>query len=207
MPWRVWTGTGWEKHEGGEDANSVPNSSGADIEEGLGAKDNGAKDVHQCDDAFPPQSENASTSLPTTPPENQPWFESQVECAICLCEFAKGDKVRVLPCHHIFHLHEVDEWLIQRKKLVPSSRTYLYLLLTLFCSVLFVKPTLLNLRRRRLLIHTTLLRLTHLSPFNPPLQLMRRNEPPSFLLILKNSTIDPHDLNAYDSVCVLCRCN
>jgi RING-like zinc finger len=47
-----------------------------------------------------------------------PWFQTQLECAICLEEFAKGDKVRVLPCEHIFHVDEIDDWLINRKKLV-----------------------------------------------------------------------------------------
>lgn len=32
------------------------------------------------------------------------WYDTQGECAICLEDFAKGDKVRVLPCRHIFHM-------------------------------------------------------------------------------------------------------
>lgn len=133
LPWRVWTGTAWEKHEGGEDANSVPESaSGAegDIEACLPTK-RSSSDIAVSDltkssaltpsPAITTEDEQASSSVPPSQSENLPWFESQAECAICLCEFAKGDKVRVLPCQHIFHLHEVDEWLIQRKKLVSSE--------------------------------------------------------------------------------------
>ena len=123
LPWRVWTGTGWEKHEGGEDTNTVPDHVSAEIhiEEGFASTYGSPSDETSIPTETPiliPPVEDASTSLSVTPPDNQPWFESQLECAICLSEFAKGDKVRVLPCHHIFHLHEVDEWLIQRKKLV-----------------------------------------------------------------------------------------
>lgn len=49
------------------------------------------------------------------------WFASQTECAICLGDFEKGDKLRILPCGHLFHLDEVDVWLIRRKKLVSLS--------------------------------------------------------------------------------------
>lgn len=53
--------------------------------------------------------------------EQSHWYDTQGECAICLEDFTTGDKVRVLPCRHIFHMEEVDDWLIQRKKLVRHS--------------------------------------------------------------------------------------
>lgn len=103
FPWRVWNGTAWEKHEG----TTIH-----------GAHSNGA---HDSDLESGPSYH--STSSPSTSHEALihapiPWCETQAECAICLSEFVKGDRVRELPCHHIFHLEEVDSWLINRKKLV-----------------------------------------------------------------------------------------
>lgn len=106
LPWRVWTGTGWEKHEatGSVPPQSCQSPSDVDIERGADADTTG-----------PPCSHDPSTSHE---PELPSWVEQQVECAICLEVFAKGDRVRVLPCNHMFHMDEVDEWLIHKKKLV-----------------------------------------------------------------------------------------
>ncbi|KAI0248611.1 hypothetical protein BJV78DRAFT_1131203 [Lactifluus subvellereus] len=110
LPWRVWTGSGWEKHEGGApaetDQNVVPIIPVGDDDLELG----------QSPPAIP------TTSTQTGEDEDPVWFNTQVECAICLDEFVKGDRVRVLPCKHIFHLDEVDEWLIQLKKLCPICK-------------------------------------------------------------------------------------
>lgn len=103
FPWRVWNGTAWEKHEGTttHGAHSI-GAHDTDLESG--PSDHNA--------SSPSTSHEALSHAPI------PWCETQVECAICLSEFVKGDCVRELPCHHIFHLEEVDSWLINRKKLV-----------------------------------------------------------------------------------------
>uniref|UniRef100_A0ACD5VX63 Uncharacterized protein n=1 Tax=Avena sativa TaxID=4498 RepID=A0ACD5VX63_AVESA len=44
------------------------------------------------------------------------------ECAICLAEFARGERVRVLPrCHHGFHVRCIDRWLSARQT-CPTCR-------------------------------------------------------------------------------------
>ncbi|KAG8862979.1 hypothetical protein FRB96_000399 [Tulasnella sp. 330] len=64
----------------------------------------------------------SSTDQDEIPGKNLPWFEGQSECAICLSTFEEGDKVRILPCGHLFHIEEVDGWLVQRKKLCPICK-------------------------------------------------------------------------------------
>jgi E3 ubiquitin-protein ligase RNF13/E3 ubiquitin-protein ligase RNF167 len=111
LPWRVWTGSGWEKHEGAppdkpdQGIISAAQADNVDVELGHSV------------------AANPTTSAQTSEDEDPAWFNTQVECAICLDEFVKGDRVRVLPCKHIFHMDEVDEWLIQLKKLVSQVTT------------------------------------------------------------------------------------
>lgn len=107
LPWRVWNGTGWEKHEG-TTAHGAHSSGAHDSDLESGPSDH--------------SSSSPSTSHETLNHAPIPWCESQAECAICLSEFVKGDRVRELPCHHIFHLEEVDSWLINRKKLCPVCK-------------------------------------------------------------------------------------
>ncbi|KAH9847950.1 hypothetical protein C2E23DRAFT_846383 [Lenzites betulinus] len=109
LPWRVWTGKGWEKHEspsGPAEASSSPveHDQSRDLERGP-----------DTDTDTPSASTSHDVSLP-------PWVEQQVECAICLEMFALGDRVRVLPCYHLFHIAEIDEWLINKKKLCPICK-------------------------------------------------------------------------------------
>lgn len=105
LPWRVWTGNGWEKHEAvlqtAEDPTEEPSEGpNRDLEQGA---------------VVPSSSQDEAEDEPS-------WVDQQMECAICLEMFAKGDRVRVLPCKHFFHMSEVDEWLITKKKVCPVCK-------------------------------------------------------------------------------------
>jgi E3 ubiquitin-protein ligase RNF13 len=127
LPWRVWTGTGWEKHDGSELQPSSEGAPANDVESGsanvprtIGATTSGARDhdgalASTSEPSHVPATDSGDTSV------HPPWANTQFECAICLSEFEVGDRVRVLPCDHIFHMDEVDGWLIHNKKLVRCS--------------------------------------------------------------------------------------
>ncbi|KAL5501365.1 hypothetical protein ACEPAH_8625 [Sanghuangporus vaninii] len=127
LPWRVWTGSGWEKHEGPvPPAMQTKSSVDTDLERGnLDAEIGGQLSQSQaqqlqCKPSTSHDEEEGDGG--DTRSVNPPWFDAQTECAICLNDFMRGDRVRVLPCKHIFHLDEVDEWLIHRKKLCPVCK-------------------------------------------------------------------------------------
>lgn len=126
LPVRVWTGAAWVREK--DWIASHPHESNPSSES------NSVEPSDQVAETTDQPAENATTNpeQATTNPEqgaNDPesegvptWFASQGECAICLSSFARGDRVRVLPCSHVFHVDEVDGWLLNRRKVCPICK-------------------------------------------------------------------------------------
>ncbi len=54
------------------------------------------------------------------PMRHRPRFHT-TECAICLSEFEKGERVAELPCGHVFHAEEICDWLLESRRLVSRA--------------------------------------------------------------------------------------
>ncbi|XP_059286477.1 uncharacterized protein LOC132039936 isoform X1 [Lycium ferocissimum] len=66
-------------------------------------------------DSFPVKIYSKSEEVDTT-------GNNVLQCHICLAEYEEGDKIRVLPCHHEFHLSCVDKWLKEIHGVCPLCR-------------------------------------------------------------------------------------
>ncbi|XP_028053560.1 uncharacterized protein LOC114257938 [Camellia sinensis] len=72
-----------------------------------------------------PAPEAVVDTLPVKHHKNSDVSESAddvVQCYICLSEYEEGDKIRVLPCHHEFHMSCVDKWLKEIHGVCPLCR-------------------------------------------------------------------------------------
>lgn len=150
LPCLIWRGNGqpWEKVEGpdvdpgpGNGSASTPPATAPfasdDLEAGRAAEtiplladdenEAGPSQRAHTSVKMPPLAAEVGTASarPVNPsaflPPGRTYFSTD-ECAICLCDFVDGDRVRVLPCGHIFHRQEVDDWLVRVKKLCPICK-------------------------------------------------------------------------------------
>ncbi|EST06173.1 Zinc finger, RING-type [Kalmanozyma brasiliensis GHG001] len=125
LPCLIWRGNGqpWEKVED-TDVDPGPGN-GSSSSNPYPADDLEANPAGETIPLLADQAEaGPSTAKPVNPaslPPGRTYFSTD-ECAICLCDFVDGDRVRVLPCGHIFHRQEVDDWLVRVKKLCPICK-------------------------------------------------------------------------------------
>lgn len=70
-------------------------------------------------DTFSLRQSDGAITITSTP---HPRWYVQDNCPICLANFEDGDRVRVLPCGHIFHQDEIDDWLTGTRRLCPTCK-------------------------------------------------------------------------------------
>lgn len=147
LPERIWSpDIVWEKDDSDSDkeasikgvqTQTAPDTSGTSVEidpvlPGVAAGDSAVSDPstvgEQSDSAADDEAEPPAVVV--APPRRHgkqrrqsKRYYSKDECAICMDNFQKGEIVRILPCGHVFHKDECDEWLLKWRKLVrPASR-------------------------------------------------------------------------------------
>ena len=135
LPERIWTpDIVWEKDDSSSDPDSpTPTQSpkstrppfismhSSNTATGTGASSTlpPPPPISASEVADPPVTSESSTSTkPVKARRKSQKYYSKDECAICMDSFHRGEVVRILPCGHVFHKDECDEWLMKWRKLV-----------------------------------------------------------------------------------------
>ncbi|KAG1664647.1 hypothetical protein FOA52_011784 [Chlamydomonas sp. UWO 241] len=108
----------WPLIGGGEDDDVEQGGSKgvADASGGAACSAGAAGTGEPCSDQHSPsRSSNNSSEYDWPQPAGLHAGETKRLCTICLEHYEDGEKVRVLPCLHRFHMHCVDQWLTGRR--------------------------------------------------------------------------------------------
>ncbi|CAG8779733.1 15739_t:CDS:2, partial [Racocetra fulgida] len=57
-----------------------------------------------------------------SPEISSPITDDQLTCPICLGDFESGEELRILPCHHQYHITCIDPWLLDISPLCPMCK-------------------------------------------------------------------------------------
>jgi len=127
LPERVWTpDIVWEKEDSSDtasiksdkpDSPTISNATGLPAPPPISPSDVRTPPAIEVSDPLAVPSGSRLRKPRTKSGVSRKYF-SKDECAICMDSFHKGDIVRILPCGHVFHKDECDEWLMKWRKLV-----------------------------------------------------------------------------------------
>jgi hypothetical protein len=101
-----------EMQDGNTTSESRPSSS-ADAEAGASQERVAAPPSEQEGDAAGAvEAPDTAAATPTATNTTEEAMSSQKQCPVCMEDFAEGQEVRMLPCHHHFHPVCIDPWLL-----------------------------------------------------------------------------------------------
>lgn len=76
--------------------------------------------------AYCSQESNSSSAADAAGPCDRAENPNALECILCLDAYETGQRVRTLPCYHVFHQHCIDRWLFENctpeKRVCPVCR-------------------------------------------------------------------------------------
>lgn len=117
LPEAIWIPEQWEK----EDESPSPEERHPQERTTTDPQTQGTSSATEEETAVAPADRTSSPVQDTSKPKPKPHkrkYYSKDECSICLGSFERGDVIRILPCGHLFHKTEVDDWLVKWKKVV-----------------------------------------------------------------------------------------
>ncbi|KAJ9096631.1 hypothetical protein QFC20_006394 [Naganishia adeliensis] len=123
LPEAIWIPEQWEK----EDDSPSPQQRHSSDQVATDSQQQSTSSATNEENSVAPTDRVSSpvqdASKPKPKPHTKRKYYSKDECSICLGSFERGDVIRILPCGHLFHKTEVDDWLVKWKKVGYHSGT------------------------------------------------------------------------------------